>query len=195
MNIGIDIDNTITNTLLILKQYCKKYNEEVVKRNLLVNELGFASFNLYNWTEDENRDFCLKYLEEIVLQAKVKENAQEIIEKLKKEKNKIYIITARTKPYFENPYEVTQKFLQKNNILYDELLVGKTNKYDFCIENNIDIMIDDEPQNINKISQKIPVIVFKEKYNEECEGNNVIKVNNWNQVYNIIKRYKGEEIK
>ena len=34
MKIGIDIDNTITDTLPILKQYCKRYNEEVVKRNL-----------------------------------------------------------------------------------------------------------------------------------------------------------------
>lgn len=32
MKIGIDIDNTITNTLPVLKQYCKRYNEEVVKK-------------------------------------------------------------------------------------------------------------------------------------------------------------------
>ena len=42
MNIGIDIDNTITDTLPILKRYCKKYNDEEVKRNLVMHDEGFA---------------------------------------------------------------------------------------------------------------------------------------------------------
>lgn len=188
MKIGIDIDNTITDTLPILKRYCKKYNEEVVKRNLLMNEEGFSTFNLYDWTEEENLDFCSKYLEEVVLQAKVKENAKEVIQRLREEGNTIYIITARIKPHFKEPYETTQKFLQKNGIEYDELLVGSTNKKQFCIENNIDVMIDDEPQNINQISPLLPVIVFKAVHNEECEGNNIIKVDTWNEVYDIIKK-------
>lgn len=192
MKIGIDIDNTITDTLPILKQYCKRYNEEIVKRNLLMNEEGFSTFNLYDWTEEENLDFCSKYLEEVVLQAKVKENAKEVIQRLREEGNTIYIITARIKPHFKEPYETTQKFLQKNGIVYDELLVGSTNKKQFCIENNIDVMIDDEPQNINPISQIIPVIAIRAIYNEHCEGNNIIKANNWSEVYNIIDKIKKE---
>lgn len=187
MRIGIDIDNTITDTVPILKQYCKKYNEEVVKRNLEMNKEGFATFNLYNWTKEEDMDFCIKYLEEVVLQAKVKENAREVIKKLKEEGNIIYIITARKKPEFSDPYNITEKFLKKNGIVYDELFVGKTEKKQFCIDNKIDIMIDDEPQNINAISENIYVIAFDEIYNKSCFGERVIKVNNWNQIYNIIK--------
>lgn len=187
MRIGIDIDNTITNTLPILKKYCKRYNEEVLMKNTPINEYGFASFNLYDWTKEENMDFCLKYLEEVVLQAKVKENAQEVIKKLKEEGNIIYIITARKKPEFSEPYKVTEKFLKENGIVYDELLVGKTEKKQICIDNDIDIMIDDEPQNINAISEIIPVIVFDELYNKNCLGKNISKVNNWNEIYNIIK--------
>lgn len=192
MKIGIDIDNTITDTLPILKEYCKKYNDEVVKRNLKINEKGFASFNIFDWTEEENADFCLKYLEEVVLQAKVKENAREVIKKLKEEGNIIYIITARKEPEFSNPYNITEKFLTENGIVYDELLVGKLEKKQFCIENQIDIMIDDEPQNINAISEIIPVIAFDEIYNENCKGPNVIKVDNWLEIYNIIKERENK---
>lgn len=192
MRIGIDIDNTITDTLPILKQYCKRYNEEVLKRDEPINEEGFASFNLYDWTKEENMDFCMRYLEEVVLQAKVKENAQEVIKKLKEQENIIYIITARKKPDFNEPYKITEKFLKDNGIVYDELLVGKTDKKQFCIENKIDIMIDDEPQNINAISEIIPVIAFDEIYNKSCFGEKVIKVNNWNQIYNIIKKWGGD---
>lgn len=34
MKIGIDIDNTITDTLHLLKKYCEEYNSNVVKKNL-----------------------------------------------------------------------------------------------------------------------------------------------------------------
>jgi len=190
MRIGIDIDNTITNTLPILKKYCQKYNEEVVKRDLKINEQGFASYNLYDWTEEENLDFCQKYLEEIVMQAKVKERAKEIIQKLKQEGNIIYIITARTNAHFKNPYETTEKFLREHDIVYDRLIVNCTNKAQVCVENNIEVMIEDETHNIEKISTQIPVIAFQEIYNKRCEGKNIIKVNHWNEIYHIIKNIK-----
>ncbi len=187
MKIGIDVDNTITTTLPVMKAYCKKYNDEVVKRNLKMNEKGFSTGNLYKWTWEERIDFCNKFLKEIALKAEIKEGASEVIKKLKEE-NQIYIITARRKPYFEEPYSITKNFLDKNDIYYDELIVECEDKYTFCVENNIDIMIDDEPQNINSIAQVIPVIVFQEIYNEQCEGKNIIKVNSWQKVYDIVKR-------
>lgn len=192
MKIGIDVDNTITDTLPLLKQYCKKYNKEVLKRNPKINEKGFATYNLYDWTEKENLDFCSKYLEEVVMQAKVKENAKEVIQKLKKDGHSIYIITARTKMHFKEPYKTTQKFLQKNGIVYDELITGSTDKKLICIKNNIDVMIEDEPQNISSISQLLPVIVLREVYNEECRGKNIIKINNWKEVYNVIEKIRKE---
>lgn len=194
MKIGIDIDNTITTTMPILKEYCRKYNDEVVKRNLEINKKGFSTRNFYEWTVEEEMNFCNRYLNEIVLKAEVKENAVEIIRKLKQEGNYIYIITARKEPEFKNPYELTKKFLDKNNIIYDELIVGCEDKYTFCSKNNIDIMIDDEPQNINSISKIIPVIVFYGEHNEDCIGKNIIKVDNWKETYNVIENIKKAEV-
>lgn len=188
MKIGIDIDNTITNTLPILKEYCKKYNNTVVKRNLQMHPDGFASYNLYDWTEEENMDFCIKYLEEVVMQAEIKENAKEIIQKLKNEGHNINIISSRAIPMFKTPYETTEKFLKSHGIVYDKLLVGKIEKKSTCIENKLDILIEDEPQFILPISEFMPIIVFDEIYNNQCEGNNIIKVKNWNEIYEIIKK-------
>ena len=185
MKIGIDIDNTITSTIPVLRESCIKYNNEVVKRNLPINKYGFAVSNFFEWTYEEKMDFCSKYLEKIVVSAEVKHNAENVIKELKEE-NYIYIITARKKPYFSNPYELTKKFLYENDIVYNELIVECDDKYKFCVENNIDIMIDDEPQNINAISSVIPVIVFDGIQNSMCKGNNIIKVNSWDEVNEII---------
>ena len=183
MKIGIDVDNTITNTLPILKEYCKKYNDEIIKRNLKMNEKGYTTNTLYEWSKEENLIFCNKYFHEIFMKVDVKENAGGIIKKIKSEGNEIHIITARSEPSVIDPYNITKDFLDKNNIIYDKIIVNCKDKYTYCQENNIDIMIDDEPKNINNISKIIPVIVFKGIHNEECEGENIIKVDTWNQVY------------
>lgn len=192
MIIGIDIDNTITNTSPILKKYCKEYNEKVVKRNLQMHEDGCASYTLYDWTPEENMDFCIKYLEEVVLQAEIKKNAKEVIEKLKKEGHIINIISSRALPMFKTPYETTEKFLKEHGIVYDKLLVGKIEKKSSCIENKLDVLIEDEPQYVTQMSEFIPVIVFDEIYNKQCVGKNIIRVNDWNQIYNIIKKLEKD---
>lgn len=186
MRIGIDIDNTITNTLPILKEYCKRYNDTVVKRNLQMHEDGVASYNLYDWTQEENQDFCNRYLEEVVLQADVKEDAKEIIQELKNAGHDIYIISSRAVPAFKTPYETTEKFLKEKGIVYDKLLVGKIEKKSSCIENNIEVLIDDEPQHINQMSEFIPVLVFDGIYNRQCVGDNIIRVYNWLDIAQTI---------
>lgn len=192
MRIGIDVDNTITDTLPVMKEYCKKYNEEVVKRNLPMNEKGFAASNLYDWKDEERQDFFDNILPQVFSKVQTKENAKDIINKLKKEGNSIYIITARTK--IKEPYRVTQEMLERYGIDYDELIIQKDKKQ-CCIDKKIDILIDDEPQNITSVSEIIPVIAFEALHNEECEGNNIIKVNTWNEVYDTIKEIekKGDQ--
>ncbi len=190
MKIGIDVDNTITNTLVTLKKYCAEYNDKVVKRNLKMNEWGFNTSNIFDWNEEENIEFCKKYLESVTLNVTVKENASKIIQKLKDEGNYIYIITARNKPDFSDPYLLTKNYLDSNNILYDELVVGCLDKLAFCREHDIEILVDDEPQNIQSVSNIIPVIAFEGPQNINCNGDRIIKVNDWNEVYELINKYK-----
>ena len=192
MKIGIDIDNTITDTLSVMKKYCKKYNDEVVKRNLLMNEDGFAASNLYEWTDKEKEDFFNNVYEDAIEKVPLKENAREIIDRLKNEGKMIYIITARSKG--KNPYQLTKNFLQRENVIYDELVLEKDKKQ-FCIDNNIDVLIDDAPQNINNVSQVIPVIVLNAKHNKMCKGINIIRVNTWGEVYDEIRNIKINKLK
>lgn len=187
MKIGIDIDNTITNTAPILKKYCKEYNDTVVKRGLEMHEAGAASFDLYDWTYEENLDFCVKYLEEVVLQADVKENAKEIIKKLKDEGHSINIISSRAYPMFKTPFETTEKFLKEKGIIYDNLLVGKIEKKSSCLENKLDVLIEDEVKYISEMSEFMPVLVFDAIYNKQCSGNNIIRVKSWLEIYDKIK--------
>ena len=189
LNIAIDVDNTITETKPLLKEYCKKYNDEVVKRNLKPNPDGFAVKNLYDWTTDEKQYFIDNIIEEVFDKVKIKRDSKEIIDKLIKENHKIFILTARA---IKNAYEVTEKSLKKNKINYHKLAIEKDKKT-YCIDNNIDILIDDEEQNIMSVSTLIPVIVLNADHNKDCNGKNIIKADNWNEIYKIINNLGGKQ--
>lgn len=87
----------------------------------------------------------------------------------------------------EENEQIVKDWLQKNNIYYDGLIFSPEDKLDICIKNNINIMIEDKVDNINKISIKIPVICFNSGYNEECKGENIYRVYTWYDIYNTIK--------
>lgn len=78
-------------------------------------------------------------------------------------------------------------WLKKYKIKYDKLIFSMSDKLDVCIENNIDIMIEDKPKNIISISTKLPVICFNAGYNENCVGTNIYRAYSWYDVYYKIK--------
>ena len=51
--------------------------------------------------------------------------------------------------------KIVLEWLKENNIFYDNIIFSPEDKINICIENDIDLMIEDKVENINIISQKI----------------------------------------
>ena len=135
MRIGIDIDDTITNTTEKMMEYIKKSGMD-----------SDPSEDYCNYTTeqlDNYRKLLEKYIEPVLSSVTLKDGCVSAINKLKEEGNTIYIITARNNRYSNNIYDLTVDYLNKNGIIYDKLLFGYENKRDICIEEKIDYMIDD----------------------------------------------------
>lgn len=187
MNIGIDIDNTITNTMVVYQKLAHEYNENVLKQKREMGNSFQDISNLYHWTKTEELDFFHTYFDEGIKNVTVKENAREMIQKLKDEGNTITIITARRRPYFSDPESLCKNYLDSHHIYYDKLVTSCVDKNTYCIQNHIDIMIDDEERQIRSISKRRPVIVLTGIQNQHVNGKNIYHVNNWNEVYAKIK--------
>ena len=87
MNIGIDIDDTISNTAESFFKYGKKFNEERnIKHTIMPKEWDFDK--AFGWDEEQAHDFLKTYLEELFIGLEPKEGAVEIINKLKEEVRK-----------------------------------------------------------------------------------------------------------
>ena len=87
----------------------------------------------------------------------------------------------------EENRNIVLNWLKKNEIHYDKIIFSPEDKLDICRQNNIDLMIEDKPKNINTISSEIPVICYHANYNEQCSGKNIYRCYSWYDIYRKIK--------
>ena len=86
-------------------------------------------------------------------------------------------------------------WLEQENIIYDKIVFAPEDKLQICLENNIDVMIEDKVANIEKISTRLPVICFHAGYNKHCENDNIYRAYTWYDIYNLINGGKICKIK
>ncbi len=192
MNIGIDIDGVLTDleraTIDFGTKMCIEQNWPIT-----MDLSKYWEVEAFGWTSEQADKFWNKYLVEYVTQSPARRFAKEIISKLREEGNNIYIITARDESgmppeYYGKMQELTRGWLEKYEIEYDKLIFAKdSEKLEKCLENNVDIMIEDSPRNIRNISSKVKVIKFDCQYNKDVIGSNIINAYSWYHIYRIIK--------
>ena len=197
MNIGIDIDGVLTDlermTIDFGTRMCVEENCPI---NIKLSE--YFETKKFNWTEEQSEKFWNKYVVGYVTESNPREFAQEVIAKLQEEGNKIYLITARDESgmppeYYGQMQQLTKQWLNAQNIKYEKLIFAKNEeKLPQCLENKIDVMIEDSPDNIKNISSKIKVIRFDCQYNKEANGENIITAYSWYHIYRIIKEMEGK---
>lgn len=195
MNIGIDIDGVLTDLERFILDNTTKYCYE----NSIDYEIGIqnrrklngVAEDVFNYLSSETiESFWKENSKYYFTQIPIRNYANQVINKLK-EKNKIYIITARDNQWglcdeLKGKIEETTKiWLEKSNIYYDSLIFAK-DKLNACLKNNIDLIIDDSPVNIKDLKSKIKVFCFDTNYNKYSKGKNITRVYSW---YDILDKF------
>lgn len=139
-------------------------------------------------TDKENYKFWREYIFDVMISIPTRPYAAKVLQLLKEMGHEIVILSARDNRYLTNQYANTMNFyveewLNKNNIVYDEIITGPGHKVDKCIKNKIDIMIEDKANNVESISEHIPVLCFDAPYNLNVNKENVTRVYSWYQIY------------
>lgn len=194
--IGIDIDGVLNSQYNFCIDYGTKYCHELGKfklENINVQD----TIDMFLWDQDIAQNFWNKYSKELVITLPAKRFASEVIKKLKKEGNVIYIITARKNndEWFSEKLKsdiekITKEWLNKNEIYFDEIIFGIREKGIYCKENNIEYMVEDDPNNIRKLIGNTNVIIFDYPYNRNEEFNKITRAYSWYDIYNKIKEDK-----
>lgn len=184
MNIGIDIDDTINNLHDILIKKGTEFNKkENIKYEIKDNEWCWDK--AFGWDDLTAKKFLNENIENAYLNAGIKENASEVINKLHAEGNKIIIITSRGEDHCPNAYKISETWLKGKNVQFDKLIVGSIDKGKACVENKIDVFIDDHVdfcEGVAKTTTK--VLMFNSPYNQQ--ETKYKRVYDWNEVYREI---------
>lgn len=168
MTIGIDIDDTLT---LLYDLKVKTAQSYISKHNLnfkLVDPDSISFGGMFDWPTSECDKFWFEEADKMLAEAQPREFASEVIKQLKKLGHKIIIVTARTTEWHKEPHKMSYDWLRKNDICYDELLVGCMDKTQACVDKKIDIFIDDLPSTLIKLQNiGIDTILIEAPHNKE----------------------------
>ena len=198
MNIGIDIDNVISKFDEALEEEFLKHDKEL-RNTGIINPEAHMTKGMFDWTDDELWPFYLENIERIAQKLDVIEGAKEYIEKLKNDGHIIVIITGRDNGEYKDPYTMTKKWLKEKGIVYDKLIFtngyknGKQGKAEKCLENDIDVMIDDSARICRECFQNnITTLIMDKPCNRDEKE--ITRVHNWKEIYEFITNYKKEKV-
>ena len=188
MRIGIDIDDTMTNTFDYLMPYISDFFKVDIK---FFKKNNISYNNLPEKLKVRGLDFAKKYYDDIIVDTPFKPGVDEYIRKIKELGNEIIIITARDNTLYKDEYKTTIRELKNNNIIYDKLICD-FDKAKVCKEEKIDLFIDDSVKNCNEVNNiGIKTILFNSKANID-ENTILDRVNSWDEVYIIIKNMNNK---
>ena len=190
MKVGIDIDGVLIDFEERLRYSVSMFDYTQRKNSLKKVNDSYWIQEQYGWSKEQWEKFSKKYLIQLTKESCLKPGAEEVLKLLKEEGNELIIISARGTE-FEEMITLVKEKINKYNIKFDKLYWKLTDKLSICLDENIDIMIDDNPMTCEKLSKNcIKTFYFRNIYGKQLEENNYLKeVHNWAEIYKEIKEY------
>ena len=189
MIIGIDLDGVVFDTEDYYRTYANLYDSFVIK-NGLFDKSEMSVFARHNWTKEQANDFYEKYTQIVLESAPIKPGAKFVLNELKKQGHTLICITLRGY-YRQCEIDITEKRLKDENIILDKIIYSKENKLDACKENNISLMIEDSPSNVELLcNNNIKCLHMAGAGLKKVENQNCTTVQNWAQILDYISKIK-----
>ncbi len=191
MRIGLDIDNVITDFDRGILEGFLIEDKNKRNRGIINPKANHVTKGMFDWSEEEVKDFYAKYTESIAQDLHPRRNCKKIMDKLLEEGDELILISHRAAPDYQHPFETTEKWLSKNNIKYTKLILSESpDKTKECKEERVDVMIDDRVSQCLKMSSNgIQCFVMKTRYNS-CYKHDLKILTSWNNLFEEIEKCK-----
>jgi len=183
MRIGIDIDDTITNSWeKLIPHYAKLFS---IEEDTLHKSRPYYNSVKDKITIEEYYKMMLPMYDEIMPNVDIKPDVKEVIDKLYSLGHTVTFITSRGIDY-TNAYQISKDFLDKHHIKYEKIITGCKDKAIACHDENIDLFIDDSVKHCRSVAKSgIETLLFETYYNKDY--NELKHVKSWHDIYEYIK--------
>lgn len=195
MIIGIDMDGVMINDdeyrLDTMGKFCYEHG-------LPMPDFPYQFENKCNFSHDEWQQYIDEYYFDYVENALPHRYVSEVVHKLKNDGHTIVIITgryhtAKNDEIGNRVRRISENWLVKNNIPYDQILYTVPPKTDAVIEQKIDVMIEDNPDTVDAQSKITKVLCYDCPYNRGLAFSNTTRVFGWYDIYRKINEMIKEK--
>lgn len=189
MKIGIDLDGVVIDSETTFRTYEEIFDIDTLKGNNLINREEPKFQARYNWTEEQEKEFIEKYFLTVSKESNLMSGFIGVYNLLKKQGHEFVVITARGR-FVKEMKDDAIRLLEENNISFDNYYWGVDDKLEICKNENVDIMIDDDWKIIKNLADNhVKTLYFRDTNLVKLKENEYIKeVNNWGDIYRIIKK-------
>ncbi len=188
LNLCVDIDGTVTTPYYWLKDANNYFNTNLRPEDVMEYDIH----NVLNVEREEYMKFYDIYGEELHAKAKLRNRARRILCKLA-EYHDIHYVTAREK----RMTKVTYWWLEKKKLPIKGVhILGSHHKVNKANELNCDIFIEDRYENALELSRAgFKVFLIDCNYNRMPLPEEIIRVKDWNEIYDKINQYVNSKLK
>jgi len=199
MNIGIDIDGVLTDIQGFNRRHAPPFFMKKFSRKV-DDEAPYDIRDVFKCPEQEYKAYWKKHLLKYAIFEPARKGARKTVFKLHKDGHKIFVIskrvfTCRNDFLGKLMRFIVRNWLWRNGIFYDDIVFCDNDVPDSkgtaCLEKSIDIMVDDEPIDIEAIAPVAKVICYDTSYNQTCKGGSIMRAYNWYEVYELIEELSG----
>lgn len=197
-NIGFDADGVIYDTELfqlsneVIDFMKNEYGLDVVDPN------GYGIKDVFGCSREIELDFWEKFVIKYSLIYRARTWAKEVIDKLRKEGNKVFIVTSKACA-LERSYrgigvrllfELGLKLngIKVDGIEYCDLNNSAESKLAACERLGISIMVEDAVENIDKLCQNIDVVCMNTLNNSMMKNDKVVRADDMPDVYVNVQK-------
>ncbi|WP_242961517.1 5' nucleotidase, NT5C type [Peptostreptococcus faecalis] len=180
-NICIDIDGTMIDPYFFVPYLNKLTGKEITNDQFISTNWNDVYGTEYDWIY-ENFDINYSYIYE---EMNILDNVTNVINQLERSGDKVFFVTARSSEIDD----ITKKWISNNGLDPDLVysLSGNGGKVSMAKKLRCDIFIEDDPENaINLDKAGIKVILLDCAYNQNIDGQNIIRVKNWKEIQKIL---------
>lgn len=193
MRVGIDMDGVMTN----FERYVKENGSKYVNKDI-VNPWGKEIAEIFEVPLETEDAFWKAHIQDYVENCPPRERLREFVKILGSLNISIIAITNRCSDltYCGWKEDTMKYWVEKwihSNIGPIKVVYTYKSKLKACIEENIDVMIEDSVEHIKELSEHIKVIKIRASYNVECKGKNIFEANSFDKVLDIILKIKAEK--
>ena len=183
--IGIDIDGVVAD---FGKSLVDKFGKE---KGFVYQDI--KKYDLTNLGLSENEIKTFLEGRETYVNMKTIKGAREGVNKLSLD-NQIIFISFRS--FYPEIAEDTYNWLVKDKFKFDNLICFQKEKIKVIRKEGIELMIEDNPSEIDIISEEIPCIIYNQPWNQNIKQNwlltkNIYRSDTWKDIVKFINKKDG----